>query len=249
MKISVVVLTKNEAKVLESCLSGLSWCDQILVIDDYSSDETLKIAKKYRAAVYQRRLGDDFAAQRNFALKKAKGQWVLFVDADEKVSPELKNEIIKKTKAGEDDGYYLKRIDHFGGRILRHGETANVKLLRLGKRDSGQWRRRVHEVWLIKGKVGEINAPLVHYPHHDLKEFLNKINRYSSLHARAILEEGQRPSLAKIIFFPILKFGQNYLLKSGFRDGLPGFVMAMMMSFHSFLAQSKLFIMVKNEDH
>ena len=243
--ISVVVLTKDEEKNLSQCLGSVKWVDEILVIDDNSTDKTLEIAKKFGGKIFTHSLNNDFAAQRNFALRQAQGQWVLFVDADERVSLELANEIKKEIKEKKVDGFYLKRQDFFGGRALKYGETANVRLLRLGRKGKGKFEREVHEVWDIKGNISELKNPLLHFPHQTLSDFIDHVNFHSSLHAEALKKEGVRPSLFRIIFNPLGKFIQNYIFRCGFLDGTSGIIVALMMSFHSFLARAKLYQLSK----
>jgi len=223
----------------------LGWCDEVIIVDDYSEDETINKCQmsNVKCQIYQRHLKGDFAGQRNFGLKKAKGDWVLFLDADERVSQALREEITNcQLRIANYNGFYLKRKDFFGGRWLKYGETANVKLLRLAKKDAGCWKRRVHEVWEVKGKIGELKKPILHYPHPTISDFLKQINFYSTLHAQAFREEKVKPSLWRIIFYPLGKFFQNYIWRRGFLDGMPGLIVALMMSFHSFLAQSKLYL-------
>lgn len=240
--ISVVVLTKNEEKNLQDCLESIKWCDEILVIDDNSTDKTIEIAKKYGARVFIRSLNNSFAQQRNFGLKKAWGKWVLFLDADERISEELKKEILKIIDSGSNiKGFYFRRNDFFGNRWLKHGETARVRLLRLAKRDTGQWERGVHEVWMIKGRTAELKNPLLHYPHTTISDFLKTVNLYSTLHAQSLKKEGVKASLFSLVFNPLGKFLQNYILRLGFLDGIQGLITALMMSFHSFLSRGKLY--------
>lgn len=246
--ISAVVLTKNEEKNLKDCFQSVKWCDEIIVVDDYSNDQTVKTAKKMGAKVFSRRLEGDFAAQRNFALQQAQGEWVLFVDADERVTNQLATEVKQAIEGEKVNGFFLKRQDFFGGKPLKYGETANVRLLRLGRKGVGKWQRRVHETWEIKGAVGDLKEPLLHYPHPTLTEFLEEINFYSSLNAQEFLKEGRRASLIHIIAYPLGKFLQNYILRFGFLDGTPGTIIALMMSFHSFLTRAKLYLLWKKGD-
>jgi len=240
--ISVVILTKNEEKNIKDCFKSVKWCDEIVVIDDYSEDKTVEIAKNLGATVFERRLEGDFSAQRNFGLERAKGEWVLFVDADERVTPKLRAEISRLYLSETDkNGFYFKRKDWFGNKWLKHGETARVRLLRLARKGTGKWKRKVHETWEIEGQTGELRKPILHYSYSDFSQFLKKINAYSSLHAQALQEESVKPNPVRIIINPLGKFIQNYLFRLGFLDGTPGFMMAMMMSFHSFLAQAKLY--------
>ena len=247
MQLSAVIITKNEEGNIKRCIKGVSFCDEIIVIDDNSSDETTKIAKNLGAEVYQRSMGDSFSKQRNYALSKAVGKWVLFVDADEVVSEGLRAEIIQAANNPLTDfsGYYLKRQDVIWGKKLKHGESGKKKLLRLAKGDAGKFRREVHEYWDIKGKTKTFNNILTHYPHINLRDFIKNINHFSSLHARSNLKEGKRSNLVKVIIWPPGKFFYNYFIKFGILDGVAGFVVAAMMSFHSYLSWSKLWILQK----
>lgn len=237
--ISAVILTHNSEKSLASTLDSLSWCDERIVIDDESIDKTVAIAKSSNTNIFSRRLAGDFAAQRNFGLSKAIGPWVLFVDSDEVVTKELADEVRRAVRQCE--GYYIKRIDFLWGRELKHGETANVKLLRLAKKDAGCWTRPVHEVWDVKGKTGELSSPLFHYPHPNVAQFLEKINTYSSLNAEFLYSQKIRSNWFEILVYPIAKFFRNYFFHMGFLDGTAGAVVAIMMSFHSFLTRAKLY--------
>lgn len=244
--ITAVVLAKNEEEKIEKCLKTLKWCDEVVVVDDESEDKTAEIAKKLGAKVYKRALNGDFAAQRNFGLEKARGEWVFFVDVDEQVTPQLRAEIQKKTN-GQFVGFYIKRRDFIFGRGLKYGETGGVKLLRLGKKGMGSWQGRVHETWEIQGPKEELENLLEHYPHPTVSEFLKDINLYSTLRARQLYEENKKSNLFQIIFYPVGKFLQNFFLRLGFLDRMAGFMVATLMSFHSFLVRSKLYLLWKKE--
>lgn len=246
--LSAVVLTKNEKENIKDCLVSLSFCGEIIVIDDESSDKTAEIAEKYGAKVFSRALNGNFSSQRNFGLEKTSGDWVLFVDADERVTPALQKEILKLISSQillEQNlcGFYIRRVDFLWGRELKHGETGNTKILRLAKRNSGQWQGKVHETWKIKGRTSELTNPLLHYPHKTIKEFLEDINFYTDLRARELYMTDIQVYLPSIIFYPLGKFLVNYFLKRGFQDGMPGLILAMMMSFHSFLVRGKLWLL------
>lgn len=185
----------------------------------------------------------NFAKARNTELANAKSDWVLFVDSDEKITPELKNEILEAIKSEEYDAYYLKRKDTFLGKELKYGETGNAKFIRLAKRNFGKWDRPVHEVWAGKGRVGELHNPLLHNSHTSVSTFLEKINIYSSIEADYRFGHGIKSSLIKITIYPIAKFKLNYIFRLGFLDGMPGAIMAIMMSFHSYLTWTKLYLL------
>lgn len=240
--ISAIVLTKNEEKNIEECLFWLKWCDEILVINDDSTDDTVKIAEKFGAKVIKHSLNESFAGQRNFGLEKARGEWVFFVDADERVSKELADEIKESIKKDNVNGFYFRRIDNFVGKWLRHGEIGHLKILRLGRKGTGEWKRKVDETWEVKGKTKTFRSPLLHYSHPTLSGFLNSINERSTLNAREFYDEGKEVTLIEW-FKPKIKFLQNYFLRLGFLDGTQGFVFAMFMSLHSFLVRAKLYLL------
>lgn len=236
--ISAVVLTKNEENKITTCLERLLWCSEIIVIDDNSSDKTVFKARRMGAKVYRRSLDNDFSAQRNFGLKKARNEWVVFVDADEIVTEELSKEIMTVLQNPQAEGYFIKRQDIFMGKKMHGGEWGRNWLLRLGK--GGEWSRKVHEQWKIPGKVGRLSSTLLHSPDQSLEGFVARLNHYSSLHAESNSEEGKSADLIKITCYPLIKFFDNFFVKGGWRDGVYGFVYAILMSFHSFLAWSKL---------
>jgi len=240
--ISAVVLTKNEERNIEECLSGLTWCDEIIVIDDNSIDDTIKTAEKFGAKVVRHSLNKNFADQRNFGLKQVKGEWIFFVDADERVSKELSDEIQKEIEKSDAAGFYFRRIDNFMGEWLRHGEVGSVRILRLAKKGTGEWKRKVDEIWEIKGKAKTFASPLLHYSHLRLSEFLTSINERSTLNAQEFYDNGRRITFIEWLK-PPAKFIQNYFFRLGFLDGIRGFVFAILMSLHSFLVRAKLYLL------
>ena len=127
---------------------------------------------------------------------------------------------------------------------ILHGEVGNMKLLRLAKRDSGKWKGRVHEKWKILGDTAELSFPIIHIPHQTAREFVDDVNKYSSVRANELYEEEVRVSSYIIILFPLAKFIQNYIFKKGYKDGVPGLLYAVMMSLHSFLVRAKLFLLI-----
>ena len=249
MKITAVVLTKNEEQNIQRCLKSIDFCDEIIIVDDYSTDKTLEIiGKKYK--VLQRKLNSDFASQRNFGSSKATNNWVLFIDADEEIGSELKKEIILLSQNSniKENAFYIKRRDFFWGKELKHGELSLIRhigLIRLIRKDSGKWMGTVHEVFHTAVSVGRLNGFLNHYPHPSLKDFINDINHYSSIRAEELYNRGTKTDILEIISFPFGKFIYNYFLSLGFLDGPAGFTYAFMMSFHSFLVRAKLYQLTK----
>lgn len=249
VNISAVILTKNEAAVISKCIGSLNFVDEIIVIDDYSQDSTARIAERLGAVVYKRTLNRDFSAQRNFGLGKTVGKWIIFLDADERITKALQHEIVQLTNNPIIDysGFYIKRSDILWGRELKYGESGGIKLLRLARRDSGKWKRRVHEVWQVTGTKRVLKNPIKHSPHQSIKEFIKSVNHFSSIHSLANYEEGKKSWIAKVVVWPIAKFIYNYFFKKGFLDGARGFISALMMSFHSFLSWGKLWFLQRQE--
>lgn len=243
MKLTGAVITKNEEANIFRCIKSLEFCDEIIVIDDHSIDKTVEIAERLGAKVYKRRLNGDFAAQRNYAISKAKNDWVLFVDADEVISKNLKTELLDiDNKLLNYVGYFIKRRDIFMGKKLKYGESGNIKLLRLGNKFAGIWKRKVHEYWDINGEIGQLQGKLIHFPHRTLREFIEHISKYSMIHSKENEKEGKEQNIYKIIFYPLGKFFYNYFYKIAIFDGLRGFIVSIFMSFHSFISWSSLWL-------
>jgi len=246
-KVSAVILTKNESSKIEKCIAALRFCEEVLVVDDNSTDDTVKLAQKLGAKVITRPLNKDYAAQNNYALTEVKNPWVFFVDADEIVSSELAKDIASAIKDSTFQSYRLKRLDYIWGRELNYGEAGNFSAIRLVRKDSGKWIRRVHQYFETDGDVGQLKNPLMHYPHQDLAEFVRSVDTWSSWHALANSEEGKKSNLFKIVCYPVGHFVKNYIFKLGFRDGMQGFVFAAVMAFHSYLSWSKLFLTQRSD--
>jgi len=245
--ISAVILTKNEEKNIRKCIKNLYFCDEVVVIDDLSKDKTREIAFSLGAKVFERFMDKDVSGQSNYGMNKASGEWILFIDADERVSKKLAKEIEMMTRKCPSNikGFYVKRYDIMWGKILTHGELSKIRLLRLVRKGSGYWNRRVHQSFIIKGKTGILKNYLLHYPHQSVSEFIFSVNRWSTWHSIANDEEGKISSVIKIFVWPILHFVKNYILKFGFIDGVRGLIFAALMSFHSFLAWGKLYVKQK----
>jgi len=238
--LSVIIIAKNEENNIIDCIESVEFASEIIVVDDNSYDNTAELAKKHGAKVCTYSGDDDFSKRRNFGLEKAGNEWVLFVDADERVSLYLQKDIKNAITQEESVGYYLKRQDYLWGKPLLHGETAHVALLRLGKKTAGRWSGAVHEVWDITGKTSLLPNALDHYPHQTITEFLTEINQYTTLRAQELHKKGVTVSWLEIIIYPKGKFVLNYLFRLGFLDGIHGLVFAILMSFHSFLVRGKL---------
>lgn len=241
MNITAIILAKNEENVIKKAIQSVSFCDEILVIDDESTDSTGITARETGATVLSHSLHKNFAEQRNWAMEQAKNEWVLFVDADEEVGEELKSELLKSNLPLS--SYSIPRRDYFWNRELKHGETLKARtqgIVRFMKKNSGVWRREVHEEYTPVEAAGKLTGFINHYSHESLSSFIEDINRYSSLRAIELEKKGKRVSIFELMFYPFGKFMYTYFLLGGFLDGPAGFAYSFVMSFHSFLVRAKL---------
>lgn len=249
--LSCVIIAKDEEDNLKELLPSLSFCDEIIVIDDDSTDNTVKVTKSYKARVLKKSLNNDFAGLRNYGLKQAVGEWILFVDADERLSKELIAEIRENVKKNDQiSAYYIKRRDFFWGREVQWGEVysaSHTGIIRLVKKNKGKWQGSVHEQFVTNAPVSKLKHSLAHYPHRNISDFLKSINKFSSIRARQKAIAGQSTGITQIIFLPMFKFIYTFFIKLGFLDGARGFVYSFMMSFHSFLYRSKLFFLLRDK--
>ncbi|MFH0772822.1 MAG: glycosyltransferase family 2 protein [bacterium] len=242
-KISAIIIAQNEEEKIERVVTSLVFCDEVLVVDDESVDETRQKAEKAGARVIVHSTRGGFANQRNWAMKQARNEWVLFVDADEEMSKNLKYELENLKLDGNITSYAIPRRDFFWNTELKHGETRKARaegIIRLMKKGSGTWAGAVHETFQATGGVGKVNAYLDHYSHDTLAEFVQDINVYSTRRAIELHEKGKKTSLFELIFYPFGKFFYTYIVLGGLLDGPAGFVYSFVMSFHSFLVRAKL---------
>lgn len=243
MKLSVVILARNEEKNLERAIRSVPFASEVIVVDDASQDKTGSVAKKHRARVFRKALNTDFGAQRNFALEKASSDWVLYLDADEEVSDALSHEIQKILLRPGRDSYFIRRRDFFWGKWLRYGEVReayNRGFIRLVKKGSGVFRGSVHEEFIAEREAGSLSGFINHYPHPAVSDFIRRVNLYSSWRAQELKKSGKKTNIPEIVFLPFMKFVYTYFILLGFLDGPPGFVYSFIMSFHSFLTRAKL---------
>jgi glycosyltransferase involved in cell wall biosynthesis len=227
--ISACIIAFNEADRIGDCLASLAFCDEIVVVDSGSSDETRTICERAGARVLVRPF-DGFRSQKQFAVEQAAHDWVLCLDADERVSPELRAAIDTARAAGFADtaGYRFARLSEYFGKFLRHGNAYPDRVLRLFDRRRGGWRgnREIHEAASVDGAVRTLAGDLVHYPYRSFAQQLAKTQRYARMMAEHDFARGKRASLGKLIVSPAWRFWRGYLLRGGFRDGWHGLVYA-----------------------
>jgi len=229
-KISVSIICRNEEKNIEGCIESVSWADEIIVIDGFSEDKTPEIARKYTDKIFQNKWGG-FSDQREFALIKCSNEWIFSLDADERCSPELAEELrsIVSSHSNTYTGFKIPRKSFFLGKWVRHsGWYPNYQLRFFRKRNIKVSGRLVHEKYELDGETGYLKNDLLHYTVQSINEYVSRVNHYSSLQA---LEKAKNRKVSFINLFlrPSLAFIQGYFFKGGFLDGITGL---MVVNFH-----------------
>ncbi|MDX3904406.1 MAG: glycosyltransferase family 2 protein [Pigmentiphaga sp.] len=241
MRLSVIIITRNEARNLAECLESVRFADEIVVVDSGSTDDTVDIARRHGARVEITTDWPGFGPQKNRALDLATGDWVLSLDADERVTPELAAAIGQALRSPAHDAYDMPRLSSFCGRFIRHSGWWPDRVLRLFRRGTARFTDDlVHEKVVAGGSVGHLTPHLLHYTYPDLDSAIAKMNRYSSDSARALRARGRHATIGTAIGHGAWTFVRLYLFKRGFLDGRHGFVLAVTAAAGSFYRYAKL---------
>jgi glycosyltransferase involved in cell wall biosynthesis len=239
-KVTATLITRDEAANIDAALASVAWADEIVVVDSESADATREIAKR-RGARVEVRPWPGYSAQKNYAASIASHDWILSLDADERVSPELAAEI-RAMLASEprSRGYRIPRVSRYLGQWIRGTDWYPDYQLRLYDRRAGEWNGRpVHESVALREPPGRLQHPLQHLPYRDISHHLATIDRYTTLAAEQMIAEGRRASLPALAIHPPLAFLRNYVLRGGFRLGGVGFVVSVLNSYYVFLKLAK----------
>jgi glycosyltransferase involved in cell wall biosynthesis len=238
--LSAVIISKNAAQQIAACIDSLNFAAEVLVVDSGSEDETRAIAEVRGCRVIEKEwLG--FGRQKQFAVTQATHDWVLCLDVDERVTPELASSIARELQTPATFAYRMPRRNRFLGRWLAHGEGYPDRSLRLFHRAHASWSNDpVHEAVITTTNVDDLKGDLLHESADDITTYLQKQNRYSSLHAEALFQQGVRASYAKLFLSPFARFVKFYLLRLGFLDGGPGFAHVAVGCFAAFAKYVKL---------
>ncbi len=242
MKLTVTVITRNEAANIEGALESVKWADEIVVVDSHSADETVALAQKYNARIVIHDWAG-YSAQRNYAAEIASNDWILALDADERVPTELAVEIQRIMREGSvHGGYRMPRISYYLGRWIRGTDWYPDYQLRLYDRRVGCFNgKRVHEsVELNYGRPGQLRHDLQHYPYRDISDHVTSIDHYTTLAAEEWFAEGRRTNAIEFAVHPPVAFLRNYVARRGFRDGAAGFLISILNSYYVFLKVLKL---------
>lgn len=240
MKISAVVITKNEEINIKDCLETLKWADEIVIIDSNSTDKTLELASAYTDKLFST-ASDVFSEKRAMSFEKCSNDWILFLDADERITPELKNEMLSLNPPPGLYGYRLNRKNYYFGQWLKHSGVYPDKHIRLfNKQYASVTPRIIHEGVEVHGTVGELKNDFIHYSFRDMTHMMDKINLYSTLEAREKLENNKEISKFGVFTHALSAFLRVYVSRKGFKDGTGGFFISFCYSMVSFLSHLKL---------
>ena len=247
-RLSVVVITLNEEDRIQECLASVTWADEIIVVDAGSGDKTVALAREFTDHVMIRPW-EGFAAQKNFGIERATGEWVLSLDADEQVEAALRDEIAAVlANPGAHVGFRIARRNIMWGRWIRHGRLYPDWQLRLFRRGRGRFvERAVHESVTVDGPVGRLTRALLHHSYRDVSDFLRRADRYSTLAAEEWARGGEPFRRHQLVTAPLGRFLSMYVLHRGFLDGWRGFLLAVLYAYYVFVRSAKIWELHKGK--
>ena len=248
-KLSVTIITKNEEAAIVACLESIAWADEIIVVDSGSTDKTIEICKAHGANVHSSREWPGFGPQKNLALSLASHDWVLSIDADERVSSNLRDEIQQVLSLNlQNTAFRIPRSSSYCGQFMHHSGWFPDYVLRLFPRLTAKFSDDiVHEHVIFKGEVRTLKNPILHISYTNLEEVLDKTNRYSSDGAQMFAERGKKSSLSKAVLHGLWAFFRTYVLRLGFLDGRMGFILAVSNAETTYYRYLKLMLLTKSK--
>jgi glycosyltransferase involved in cell wall biosynthesis len=241
-KLSVIIPTYNEIDYIEDAIKSINFADEIIVIDSFSTDGTKEKAMALGCKVLAREF-DNFSAQKNYAINYATGDWILFIDADERVSQRLKIEMLSEIDKNTNAGYKLSFPHFYMNRFLYHKVD---KVLRLVKNKNVKFSGDVHEKLHIEGTIGTLKNFMIHYTYKGLFHLIHKKDSYAWFQAKTSIEKGKKVTIFHLFFKPIYRFFSSYILKRGFLDGVPGLALASINAYGVFSRYAKMILIEKN---
>ena len=245
--ITAIILARNEEQHIVDCIKSIQCTNEILVIDDGSTDRTVELAESLGAVVIPHPLNNDWSQQRRFGISQASYDWILFIDADERVSPELNKEILKAVNSGEKKAYWLSRHSLFRHNKASHGTMRPDKVLRLMPKEGATVEGFVHEAFISPFPKSTLKGKLYHYTYDNWHQYFNKFNNYTTLAAKKYKENGKSCSFVKdILIRPSWAFFKVYILDRGFLDGKMGFILSVNHYFYTMIKYVKLYYLLKS---
>lgn len=252
-KISTVIITYNEEENIKNCLKSVKWTDEIIVVDSYSTDKTIKICKEYgkKIKIFQRRW-TGYSSQKNFGISRTKHKWVLSIDADEYITPELKDEIIQVINENKTySGYKISRKNFYFGKWIRWGGNYPDYQLRLFQKKYGKFKIvPLHEGVSVKGQVGKLKNPMLHFSYRNIDDYFKRFINYTELEKNIMISKNIKINLFSIVYYllllPLKKFISRYIFKLGFLDGIDGLIVLKLNNITKIVSFYKYYLWHRN---
>lgn len=248
-KLILLIPTKNEeAKIKDCILSAIDIVDDIYIIDSFSDDKTIEIAAKLGAKILTRHF-DNYSNQKNWAIQQLPTEWILLLDADEQLTPELRKEILhlkEQDKLNDYQAYWVYRKNYFFNKPINYSGYQNDKVIRLFKKDVSSYKNKVHECLQVQGDTGYLKSKLNHNTYRGFDFHINKLSHYASLQAEDYNHKTGKLSIYHFILKPGVRFFKHYVIKQGFRDGIPGLILSFLNSYATFLRYVKIWMLRNN---
>lgn len=248
-KISALAITLNEADNIQAYIESLWFADEIIIVDSFSTDGTVEIAKKNEKVKIFQRPFQNFSDQKNFAISQAKNDWVTFFDPDEEITNELADEIVKTVANPKAIGYFIKRDYYFMGKLLKYSGIQNDYIIRLFNKKQCRYNSNlVHELLIADGKTLRLKNHLPHHTYKTFDDYTAKMHHYSQLQSVMLYEKGIKPTLYHFFFRPFYRFGYQFFFRLGLLDGKEGFILAYLNAFSVFKRYVNLWLLYRKID-
>lgn len=235
-KISALVTTYNEERNIKECIESILWADEIVVVDSYSTDRTVEIIKQFPSVKFYQRPYYGAASQKNWTMDKTTNPWIFIIDADERVTEVLKDEILKTIENPSFNSYYIRRVAYFMDKPLKFSGWQHDKVIRLVKRGSGRYpNKRVHADMKVEGEIGYLKNPLIHYMIESFEQYLPRIVTYGFWGAAQGWRINKKSGFFEVFLRPLWRFIRMYIIQLGILDGLRGLVFCLLQAFGTYL--------------
>jgi glycosyltransferase involved in cell wall biosynthesis len=239
MSLSVLIITRNEAENIRECLESVQWADEIVIVDALSEDNTVAIAREYTKNIFLRGWRG-YSDQKNYGHSQCQSEWILSIDADERVSLSLHEEILNAISREENTAYRIYIRDYMFGKWIEHGSWPRQCHIRLYRKDKAHWHSEIHEKINVDGPVGILRYPIQHFSHTTVSKFLYKLNKYTDIEAQRWFTQKVKRSWLIVLLSVVREFLTQYIAYQGYKDGGHGFVLAVFKAFYLFVARVKL---------
>jgi glycosyltransferase involved in cell wall biosynthesis len=242
-KITAIIPTLNEEIHIAEAIKSVSFADEIIVIDSFSTDKTLEIAEKMDVKIIKRKF-DDFSSQKNFAISHASNPWIYILDADERVTPQVQKEILEAVQNPKNFvGFFVRRTFYFCGKKINYGGCQRDKVVRLFLKEHCNYKGIVHETIVTNGKLGFFKNKIEHYSYRNFDHYISKMNHYGELRGKEYFDKGKNVNLYQILVKPPARFVIHYFIRLGFLDGFPGFIFAKAQAYGVYVRYIKLWFL------